>query len=141
MLAGFKTLRTDCVERLLDPYKYKRGFFAEMLQNTLENLPEHLWQAPRRTRSYMNAVLARAENQSKYQPARRLWVRTQNGHYLPNPLLQLRTGTGSEGPGWRPVFEVLNLPWVDTGSTQIEHADRSLASMVEAAQWRAKADA
>lgn len=135
MLAGFKTLRTQCVERLHDPYKYQQGFFAQMLHDTLECLPEHLWKSPRRKRSYLNSVLARAEAQSAYQPSRRLWVRTRNGHYLPNPLLQLRTHTG-EGPGWRPVYEVLNLPWVDAGSVEPDRWYRSLASMVENATLR-----
>jgi hypothetical protein len=131
MLAGFKTLRTRCVERSLHASKYKQGFFAEALQSMLECLPEHLWRTQRHKRSYVNAVLARAQAQSLYQPARRLWVRTANGHYLPNPLLQLRTHT-AEGPSWRPVFEVLNLPWVDAGSIESDHWYRSLASLVEA---------
>ncbi len=55
--------------------------------------------------------LARAEVDSAYQPARKLWARTRNGHYLPNPALQLR-----QGDGWQPVYEVLKLEWVDRGT-------------------------
>jgi hypothetical protein len=136
MLAGLKTLRSTCVERLHAPYKYSEGFFAQALQDTLECLPEHLWKTPRRKRSYVNAVLARAEVQSLYQPTRRLWLRTTTGHYLPNPLMQLRTHT-PEGPGWRPIYEVLNLPWVDAGWARPENwRHRSLATLLESATGR-----
>jgi hypothetical protein len=136
MLACLKTWRTTCVERLHTPYKYRQGFFAQALQDTLECQPEHLWKTPRRKRSYVNAVLARAEVQSLYQPARRLWLRTTTGHYLPNPLMQLRTHT-PEGPGWRPVYEVLNLPWVDAGWARPENwRHPSMATLLEAATGR-----
>ncbi len=132
MLAGFKTQCTRCVERQQPTYKYRNGYFADALHRTLENLPEHLWNTRRRKRSYVNQVLARAEVQSLYQPARRLWVRTMNGHYLPNPLLQLRAHGGNDGPGWRPVFEVLNLPWVDAGTSESDNWYASLTSVVQA---------
>ena len=61
------------------------------------------------------------------------------GHYLPNPLLQLRTHS-SEGLGWRPIFEVLNLPWVDAGTTRsVSKMQQSLAILVERARARATA--
>ena len=136
MLAGIKTLRTRCAARPLPAYKYQQGFFAEHIWRTLECLPEHLWKTQRRKRSYINAVLARAEAQSLYQPARRLWLRTATGHYLPNPLMQLRTHT-PEGPGWRPVYEVLNLPWVDAAWAQPEKRwYPSMATLLEAASRR-----
>jgi len=55
-------------------------------------------------------VLARAEVSSTYQPARKLWVRASSGHYLPNPVLQLRTADT-----WTPVYTVMALDWVDQG--------------------------
>ena len=137
MLAGFKTQSTRCVERSQRAYKYRQGFFAEALHGTLECLPEHLWQTTRRKRSYVNSVLARAEVHSPYQPARRLWVRTRNGHYLPNPLLQLRVHGGNDGPGWRPVFEALNLPWVAAGTAESINPYWNLAKLVESAAQRA----
>ena len=140
MLAGFKTLRTTCVERRPESYKYEQGFFAEALQSALELLPEHLWKAQRRKRSYVNAVLARAEVQSLYTPARRLWVRTRNGHYLPNPALQLRSRDVDQSSGWRPVFEVLNLPWTDAGTDRSKPWSRSLQSLVLAATKRVKGE-
>jgi len=130
MLAGFKTLRTQCVARLHHSYKYEPGFFAEVLQNSLERLPEHLWQAKRRKRSYVNAVLARAEVDSQYQPARKLWLRTQNGHYLPNPAMQLRTQSANDAL-WQPVMQVLNLPWVDAGTKRADSWSVSLSELLE----------
>ncbi len=116
MLAGYKTLCTRCADRPQPYHKFRRGFFADMLQATLECLPEHLWVPQRRKRSYVNAVLARAEAQSQYQPARRLWIRTLNGHYMPNPFLQLRCYDGTDDPPWKPVLEVLNEDWVGQGT-------------------------
>jgi hypothetical protein len=139
MLAGFKTQCTRCVARSQATYKFRQGYFAEALHVTLECLPEHLWAAARRKRTYVNQVLARAEVHSPYQPARRLWVRTMNGHYLPNPLMQLRTHAGDEGPNWRPVFEVLNLAWVDAGTSESAFPSLGLASLVDSATRRATA--
>jgi hypothetical protein len=56
-------------------------------------------------------VLARAEVDSSYRPARRLWARTRNGHYLPNPAMLLR-----KGEDWRPVYEAIRLDWIDQGT-------------------------
>ena len=136
MLAGFKSQCTRCVLRTLRPYKYRQGFFADELNDTLECLPEHLWKARRKKRSYVNQVLARAEVHSPYQPARRLWVRTMNGHYLPSPLMKLRTHAGNDGPGWRAVYEALNLPWVDAGTSDSNMPYLGLASMVDSAALR-----
>jgi hypothetical protein len=44
-------------------------------------LPEH-----RHKRAYWNAVLARAEVDSSYRPARRLWRRKRLGHYFPSSV-------------------------------------------------------
>jgi hypothetical protein len=131
MLAGLKTLRTRCVERSHSPYKFEYGFFADALQVTLECLPEHLWVAKRRKRSYVNNVLARAEVQSQYTPARKLWIRTRNGYYLPNPQLMLRTHPGQDDAGWRPMLEVLNLPWLDAGTRRSVEWAQALTELFE----------
>ena len=96
---------------------------------TLDALPEHLWKAQRCKHSYVNGVLARAEAQSQYQPARKLWVRTKNGHYLLNPSLQLRT-KGPDGEGWQAVYEVLNLTWVDAGTKGSDFWSQSFAELL-----------
>jgi hypothetical protein len=111
MLAGLKTQWSQCAARTLPNWKFGEGYFAEQLHQVLEHLPAYLWNDKRRKRSYLNQVLARAEVDSSYRPARRLWARTRNGHYLPNPELQLR-----HGEGWRPVYEALSLDWVDRGT-------------------------
>lgn len=110
MLAGLKTQWSRCVTWRAEPYKYPRGFFAEQLHEVLAQLPAWIWADKRRKRSYVNQVLARAEFSSVYQPARKLWVRASNGHYLPNPALMLRTGEA-----WTPVYELMALDWVDRG--------------------------
>ncbi|MDB5969811.1 MAG: Ankyrin [Hydrocarboniphaga sp.] len=138
MLAGLKTLCTRCVERPHRIYKYEQGFFADFMHGVLEQLPQHLWKPERRKRVYLNQVLARAEVQSPYQPARRLWLRTVNGHYLPNPDLQLRGSGGADAPAWRPVYEVLNLRWVDAGTHRAEagFGSADLATLIESAGRR-----
>ncbi|MBL0087687.1 MAG: AAA family ATPase [Ideonella sp.] len=110
MLAGLKTQWSRCVTRQVEPHKYPRGFFAEQLHDVLAQLPAWLWPEKRRKRSYVNQVLARAEVGSAYQPARKLWVRARNGHYLPNPDMQLRVAGA-----WMPVYEAMALGWVDRG--------------------------
>jgi hypothetical protein len=110
MLAGLKTQWSCCVTRALEPRKYAKGFFAEQLHEVLAQLPAWLWSDKRRKRSYVNQVLARAEASSTYAPARKVWVRASNGHYLPNPALQLRTGDA-----WAPVYTAMALDWVDRG--------------------------
>ncbi|MES2944425.1 MAG: AAA family ATPase [Pseudomonadota bacterium] len=117
MLAQFKTLYSACFTWRHPPYKYQRGFFADCLLDTLQHLPDYLWSPQRRKRSYINHVLARAERDSSYQPSRQLWVRVTNGHYIPNPAMQLRASQPNESaPAWRPVFEVLNLSWLHLGT-------------------------
>ena len=132
MLAGFKTQRTMCVQRPYDMYKYSKGFFADALNATLTCLPEYLWKAKRHKRSYVNQVLARAEVNSAYSPSRRLWVRVSNGHYLPNPDMQLRTHAVDDAPAWRPVYEVMNLDWVDEGTADQQGWSQGLKDTVEA---------
>ena len=111
MLAGLKTQWSYCTVRTQPPWKFEEGYFAEQLHQVLEGLPPYLWKDQRRKRSYLNQVLARGEVESNYRPARKLWARTRNGHYLPNPDLQLR-----RGEDWQPVYEALKLAWVDKGT-------------------------
>jgi hypothetical protein len=111
MLAGLKTQWSHCTKRSHPAWKYGQGYFAEQLHQVLEGLPAHLWKEIRRKRSYLNQVLARAEVDSSYRPARRLWARTRNGHYLPNPAMLLR-----KGEDWRPVYEAIRLDWIDQGT-------------------------
>jgi hypothetical protein len=111
MLAGLKTQWSRCNEMLAESGGLSGGFHAEQVERVLDNLPAHLWHEKRRKRSYVNQVLARAEVQSNYRPARKLWARTRMGHYLPNPALLLR-----RGEAWRPVYEALALDWINRGT-------------------------
>jgi hypothetical protein len=111
MLAGFKTQWSCCTEHIRQSWKYDKGYFAEQLHQVMQGLPVHLWHDKRRKRSYLNQVLARAEVDSAYKPARKLWARTLTGHYLPNPAMLLR-----KGETWQPVYDALKLDWVDRGT-------------------------
>lgn len=110
MLCGLKTQWSRCVDRTLPSWKYAEGLFAEQLHQVLQCLPQHLWPEKRRKRTYVNQVLARSEAHSTYRPARKLWARSRNGYYLPNPELKLR-----KGDGWLPVYEALGFDWIDLG--------------------------
>jgi hypothetical protein len=127
MLAGLKTQCSRCVQRPQALWKYRKGFFADQLHETLACLPEHLWKANRHKRSYVNQVLARAEVESAYVPARRLWQRTTNGHYLPNTEMKLRSHATADEQAWRPVDHVLNLRWVEAG-TAVQNFEPALMS-------------
>lgn len=134
MVAGLKTQWSYCAARPLPRWKFGEGFFAEQLHQALENLPPHLWSDRRRKRSYLNQVLARAEVDSRYQPARKLWTRTRNGHYLPNPELLLR-----KADAWRPVYEALRLDWVDRGTGSDEMVAMRPGDVVARMRQRAAA--
>lgn len=115
MNAGLKTQWSRCCFREQPPWKFAQGFFADQLLKVLESLPVHLWKEIRRKRSYVNQVLARSEVDSSYKPARKLWSRGQNGHYFPNPDLLVR-----RGDDWRPLYECLNMPWIDLGNASTD---------------------
>jgi hypothetical protein len=119
MLSSFKTLTSLATPKSQPLYKYERGFFADMLLESLLRLPEPVWSEQRRKRTYVNQVLARAEVHSSYQPARKLWARTANGHYLPNAALLLRVADPAQATdslAWKPVYAVLQADWVQHGT-------------------------
>jgi len=116
MLAGLKTHCSGLLVRKLGGYRHERGFFADALLETLNCLPEHLWPKPRRRKEYLNAVLARAEIGSSYQPARKLWQRLEKGYYMPSPDMKLRR-TAPEGDVWKGIADALNLKSVSEGSS------------------------
>jgi hypothetical protein len=103
--------------RLSDLFRWHTGrsegvTSAFLRGNGFEAFPDVMVKPERKRREYMNGVLARAEACSTYRPARRLWVRERQGHYVLNPSLLLRVqADGSEA--WRPIFEVLNTAWMD----------------------------
>ncbi len=122
MLAGLKTLASTLHTPYLpdDPAQpivaRLSGFDAHYLMRNIDAFPHAVWREERRKRSYFNAVLARAEVGSDYQPARRLWLRMKNGQYLPNPRLRLRVPGADGQEQWRPIYEVLALPAIERGN-------------------------
>ena len=122
MLAGLKTLASRFYNPYLpgDPAQPNigrlSGFDAHYLMRNIDVFPHAVWREERRKRVYFNAVLARAEVDSDYRPARRLWLRMKNGQYLPNPALRLRVPSADGQEQWRPVYEVLALPAVERGN-------------------------
>lgn len=66
------------------------GFNVDALRTNLEHFPLTVLREARRKRTYFNHVLARAEVDSTYVPARRLWQRAHKGFYVLNPGLQVR---------------------------------------------------
>ncbi len=72
-------------------------------------LPENLLPARRARRAYLNAVLARAERQSTYRPARKLWQRVRHGRYCLSPTLRLRVRDEVGVDHWRDLRELLGL--------------------------------
>lgn len=116
MLAGLKTLASRSYNGLAPDVRRLSGFNADYLMRGMEALPHSVWRQERRKRSYLNAVLARAEVGSDYRPARKLWLRLKNGHYLPNPALQLRVRASDGQEHWQAIYSVLNLPAVERGT-------------------------
>ncbi len=114
MLAGLKTHCGGLIARPLGPFRYTRGFFADGLMETLDRLPEHLWPKARRKKEYLYAVLARAEVNSGYRPARKLWKRGAVGYYMPSPDMRLRRRAAG-GDAWVPISEALALSAVGEG--------------------------
>jgi len=86
---------------------------AELYERIEYGLPSVLLREERQRRDYLSQVLARAEAQSKYRPARRLWIRERRGQYMPNPSLRLRVLQSDGTEAWQPIYEVLNAAWFD----------------------------
>jgi hypothetical protein len=59
-------------------------------------------------------VLARAEVDSGYRPARKLWKRRAVGYYMPAPDMKLRRKI-ADGEAWIPIAEALALAAVNEG--------------------------
>jgi hypothetical protein len=83
-------------------------------EETLAAFPRSVVPDERRRRVYWNGVLARGEIDSSYRPARRLWARERNGHYLPSPVVSIRVaGEGGQDDRYVPFPELLALDLLD----------------------------
>ncbi len=118
MLAGLKTLSSS-VSDAPALQRRRRGFFVDHLRRNLAHFPEGVVREARRKRSYFNHVLARAEVNSSYTPARKLWVRVSTGYYLPNPALKVRVKAAQAQEVWKDLAEVLNVPRLDVSLTNL----------------------
>jgi len=114
MLAGLKTL-ASLVYHHRQHKIFRSGFDNAFLMRNIERFPATIWSKERQKRSYFSSVLARAEVNSSYQPARKLWQRTRTGCYMPNPGLRLRV-LGADGEAeWQPIYQVLRLDVIQSG--------------------------
>jgi hypothetical protein len=106
MLAGNKSLKSKIS---LQPEFFKRvkGFYVDHLQRNTLHFPEHIVREERKKRTYCSGVLSRAEVESAYRPARKLWVRAERGHYLLNPELQMRVRNLQGEEEWRNLERIL----------------------------------
>lgn len=86
----------------------------ELAAPPFEEFPEVVIFEWRKKRTYLNQVLARSEVHSTYPSSRRLLLRERQGHYLPNPGVQLRVVDPDGTERWRPIFEVLNVAWLES---------------------------
>jgi hypothetical protein len=90
------------------------GFTAQFLdERALEALPRNLLPEQRRKRAYWNAVLARAEVDSSYRPARRLWRRERVGHYFPSSVGIRVPGESGRPDTFTPLDELLATQLLD----------------------------
>ena len=105
VFAAMSVLLPDCY----DIVGRRRALSAEMLSRRFGQLSEAVFPSWRQRREYLNAVLARAEAQSTYQPARRLWLRERRGEYLPNPALAVRVVDEHGEETWRPLVMHLGV--------------------------------
>ncbi|MCL1961171.1 MAG: hypothetical protein FWG56_05230, partial [Desulfovibrionaceae bacterium] len=135
MLAGLKTLASMACNMPAHDVRQLSGFNAAYLMRGIDLFPENIWPEKRRKRVYFNSVLSRAEAESSYLPARRLWQRMRNGHYLPNPALQLRVPGEHGQPVWQPVYQVLRLDLIERGNGRgwgwLGHAYRRLMKTID----------
>lgn len=89
------------------------GFTAKhCAEPALRAFPRSVVPEARRRREYWSGVLARAEVNSSYRPARRLWRRERIGHYMPSQVA-IRTSTDTGADRYVPLTELLGLPWLE----------------------------
>ena len=83
----------------------------------------------RRRRTYWNAVLARAEVSSSYRPARKLWRRERNGHYVPSGV-RIRIASTEDEERFVPLSELMGVDLIEALSQrQAQNYEATLQSM------------
>ena len=93
------------------------GFTTALVdEELLRHFPLTVLPEERRRRTYWNGVLARAEINSSYRPARRLWRRERIGHYLPSNVAVRVAGVAGQPERYVPLPELLCLDLLDPRS-------------------------
>jgi len=115
--------RQAVVARLTTPYGKKN--FKDVLQQcdqygvdhrTVNHATQLMLAAQTGNLPLVEALLARAEADSAYQPARKLWLRIRNGNYLPNPALRLRVLDAHGQQQRQAIYQVLRLDVIQEGN-------------------------
>jgi hypothetical protein len=97
------------------------GFGTRMLdEKILAGFPRSVVPEERRRRAYWNGVFARAEVESTYRPARKLWRRERMGHYLPSDIALLRTTNEHGTESLRSLHELLRIPLLDAHGEEVD---------------------
>jgi len=117
MLAGLKRFNSAIYTHHDKTPWQASGFTADYLMRNIDHFPAIVLAPERRKRTWFNSVLARAEVNSHYLPARKLWQRIpRSGHYMPNPGLRLRV-IGEDGQEqWQPIYNALRLDLISAGN-------------------------
>ncbi|MEO8177334.1 MAG: ankyrin repeat domain-containing protein [Deltaproteobacteria bacterium] len=90
------------------------GFTTQLLgDQALAGFPRNLLPEHRRKRAYWNAVLARAEVDSSYRPARQLWRRERVGHYFPSAVGIRVPGESGKPDAFVPLDQLLAAHLLD----------------------------
>lgn len=107
MIASFHDIYTSFGYR-------QHGVGASLLDaKIIDAFPRTVVADERRRRTYWNGVFARAEEDSAYRPARRLWRRERQGHYAPSATTRLRTADGNGLEVFRSLHELLRVGLLD----------------------------
>ena len=86
---------------------------ADLIESAeMQALPPIVVRDARKKRAYLSGVLARAEVNATYRPARKLWYRENMGDYLPNLALQVRVTQEGGQSEWKTLRDVLNVAWM-----------------------------
>ncbi|WP_188961071.1 ankyrin repeat domain-containing protein [Deinococcus aquiradiocola] len=128
-LPTFQSALTDPAPSAAELARRQDGYSVDFLRRNVDVFPERVLREARRRRTYFNHLLARAEVDSAYVPARRLWKRVRQGHYVINPDLQVKlkmtTGQDSTWVNVSLLTDPVVRAWLapDAGGMQGEDGD------------------
>ena len=114
MLAGLKTHCGGSYRPAAWARPHTARLFSPTACSRRSNVCRSIFGRSPRKKDYINGVLARAEIESGYRPARKLWKRRELGYYVPAPDMKLRRKT-ADGEAWIPIAEALGLAAVSDG--------------------------